>query len=114
MTLLYKINQLVQMEAKDPLTRRKYTVNMASVDATNDATTKDTGFLQSRTISSIVVTTPTGITLVSSSNTTTSFTLEVSGGTANSNYEFDVLVTLSTSEVENVTVSIQIRDAGLN
>ncbi len=107
-----KINQLIEIEAKHPLARRVYTINLASADGTNDGSSSDTGFLQGRTISGIVVDTPSGVTLEASSNTTTTFTLDISGGTANTRPEFDVLVTLSTSEIENVTIILPIIDVG--
>lgn len=106
------INILIEVEQKDPLTRRIYTINLASPDGTNDGSASDTGFLQSRTISSIAVTTPAGITLIGSSNTTLLFTLTVSGGTAGIRYEFDVLVTLSTGEFENMTIVVPVVDVG--
>jgi hypothetical protein len=109
-----EINQLIELEQKDPLTRRIYTINLASPDGTNDGGASDTGFLQSRTISSVAVTTPSGITLVASSNTTLLFTLTISGGTADTRYEFDVLVTLSTAEVENITIIVPVVDVGSN
>ena len=114
MSLVYDINDPVVMVEKHPSGRRNYIVNMASPDGTNDASTSDTGFLQSRTISSISVTTPSGITLESSSNTTTTFTLEASGGSNDTDYEFDIDVTLSTSEIEPVTVIIPVKDPGRN
>jgi hypothetical protein len=109
-----KINQLIEVEEKHPVSRRIYTINLASSDGTNDGSADDTGFLQTRTISSISVTTPSGITLVSSANDTKTFTLEVSGGTADTRYEFDVAVTLSTSEIENVTIVVPVMDVGSN
>ena len=105
-----EINQLIELEAKHPSTRRIYTINLASADGTNDASGSDNGFLQSRTISSISVSTPSGVTLVSSSNTTKVFTLEISGGTEDTRYEFDVTVTLSTGEIENVTIVLPVQD----
>jgi hypothetical protein len=105
-----EINQLIELEAKHPATRRIYTINLASSSGLNDASSSDTGFLQGRTIASIAVTTPAGITLNSSSNTTKTFTLEISGGTVNTRYEFDIAVTLSTAEIENVTVVIPVKD----
>lgn len=105
-----EINQLIELETKHPATRRKYTINLASPDGTNDGGSTDTGFLQGRTITGIAVTTPAGITLVSSSNTTKLFILEISGGTTNTRYEFDVLVTLSTGEFENVTLVVPVKD----
>lgn len=105
-----EINQLIELEAKHPATRRKYVINLASPSGLNDGSSSDTGFLQGRTISSIAVTTPAGITLVSSSTTTKLFNLEVSGGTVNTRYEFDVLVTLNTGEFENVTLVVPVKD----
>lgn len=108
-TLTYEIGQVVEMPPKHPDGVRIYTVNMAHTDGTtNDASTTDKGFLQSRTISSISVaaSSPAGLTLDSSGNTTLAFTLTVSGGTDLQVYDFDVDVTLSTSEVEPVIVRI--------
>lgn len=104
-----QITELFVMAAKHPDGSRPYTVNLASEDGTNDGGTSDTGFLQSLTVSSISVSTPTGITLDSSSNTTKAFTLTVSGGSIGVNYDFDVDVTLSDSNVEPVMVRIPVK-----
>jgi len=110
-TLTYDINQVVLFARKHPDATRALTVNMADQDGTtNDAGATDTGFLQSRTISSISVSTPSGITLDSNSNTTLAFTLNVSAGTDQAEpYDFDVDVTLSTGEVEPVIVRFFVR-----
>lgn len=114
-TLTYSINELVEFPHKHPGATRALTVNMASPDGTNDGSSNDTGFLRSRTISSTVSTEPGGITLADTGDyTTKTFTLTVSGGTANNDYEFDVTVTLSTGEIEPVTVVIPVRDPGSN
>ena len=114
MTTTYKINDRVYLPAKHPSTTRAYTVNLASEDGTNDASTSDTGFLQARTISSISVTTPSGITLSSSANDTKTLTLNVAAGTNNTDYEFDIAVTLSTGKIEYITVIVPVRDPGSN
>ena len=105
----YRIGEVVTVDPTHPDNTRTYTVNMVSEDGTNDASSSDTGFLQSRTISSIAVTTPSGITKDSDSNTTTTFSLTVSGGTDGSDYDFTVACTLSDSDVENVVVRIPVR-----
>ena len=111
------ITNPIVMPAKHPDGTRTVTVNLADQDGTtNDASAADTGFLQGRTISSISVTTPSGITLDSSSNTTLAFSLVVSGGTADTPegtfYDFDVDVTLSSSDVEPVIVRIPVKVQG--
>jgi hypothetical protein len=107
----FQITEIVAMPAKHPDGSRAYTVNLASSDGTNDASTSDTGFLQSRTISSIAVaaSVPTGLTIDSSSNTTLAFTLNLSGGSQGKDYTIDVDVTLSTSFIEPVVVQIPVR-----
>ncbi len=109
-----KINQLIQLEDKHPGARRIYTVNLASPDGTNDGSSSDIGFLQGRTITGIVVTKPSGITLENSTNDTTTFTLDISGGVAGTPYEFDTVVTLSTAEIEPVTLVLPVTDVGNN
>jgi hypothetical protein len=107
-----KINQLIEVEHKHPGTRRAYTINLASSDGTNDGSADDSGFLQTRTISSISVDMPAVLTLEASANDTTTFTLDISGGTADTRPEIDVLVTLSSAEIENVTIIVPITDVG--
>jgi hypothetical protein len=103
-----QMTELFEVAKKHPDGSRAYVINLASEDGTNDASGTDTGFLQSRTISSIAVTAPTGITLDSSTNTTKQFTLNVSGGTDGEPYEFQIDVTLSTGMIEPVIVRIPV------
>lgn len=108
-----KINQLIEIEEKHPSTRRAYTINLASADGINDGSSSDIGFLQGRTISSISIDMPASLTLEASSNTTTTITLDISGGvTTTPRPEIDVLVTLSTNEIENITIILPIVDVG--
>lgn len=119
MTITYSINEKVEMPAKHPATSRLYTVNMATaVSGLNDGSSSDTGFLQGRTIASISVGTPSpsgGLTIAASANDTKTFTLTTgANGDDGKDYEIDVLVTLSTGLVENVTIFIPVRDPGNN
>jgi hypothetical protein len=56
-------------------------------------------FLGVATIASAIVTVETGITKVQQSNTTTSVTVRLSGGTAGAQYTITCQATLSTGEV---------------
>ena len=110
-----KVSDRIYVEPMQISHRRKYTLNLASADGTNDASTSDTGFLQSRTISSVAtITAPTGMTKNSQANDTTTITLDVSSGTSEGDYEWDITVTLSTSETQPFTVIIPVRDPGSN
>lgn len=60
------------------------------------------------TISSVVNTVPAGLTLTSASNTTTTATLKLSGGTAGQSYKVSNRITTSTSQVDERTIIIQV------
>lgn len=108
---VYDIRQNCILPAKHPLTERSYTISLVSSDGTNDGTNDDTGFLQGRTLSSIAVSAQNGITVDSSSNTTTYFTIQFSGGTAGNSYKVNILCTLSTTLKENITVILPVEYA---
>lgn len=105
----YRIGEVVTVDPAHTGDTTTYTINMASEDGTNDASSSDTGFLQSRTISSTSVTTPSGIALDSDTNSTTTFSLTVSGGTDGNDYDFAIACTLSDSDVRTVIVRVPVR-----
>lgn len=81
----------------------------------NDGSSSDTGWLQGRTIASVAaITAPTGMTNNTDSNTTTTITIDMTAGAAVGDFEWDVVVTLSTGEIMPIAVFISIRDNGSN
>lgn len=62
------------------------------------------------TVASAVVTVPSGITLVSSANDTTSVTARVSGGTTGTTYLIECLATISDGQKKSKSLNLTIRD----
>ena len=110
-----KPNLLIEFEPMNKADRTIFVINGATkTSGLNDASTSDTGWLQSRTISSVgTITAPTGMTKNSQSATTTTITLDVTSIAAG-DFEWDIAATLSTGEIKNLTVIIPVRDPGSN
>ena len=107
-----KPNLLIEFEPMNKADRTIYVINGAASDGTN--LSGGTGWLQSRTISSVgTITAPTGMTKNSQSATTTTITLDVTSVAAG-DFEWDIAATLSTGEIKNLTVIIPVRDPGSN
>ena len=107
-----KPNLLIEFEPMNKADRTIYVINGAASDGTN--LSGGTGWLQSRTISSVgTITPPTGMTLNSQSATTLAITIDVTSSTVG-DFEFDIAATLSTGEIKNLTVAIPVRDPGSN
>lgn len=62
------------------------------------------------TISSVAWTVGAGLTNVATSNTTTTATIRISGGTAGQDYEVACRVTLASGQIDERTLKIQVRD----
>lgn len=88
-------------------------------DGTNSGAQADDGELQGATISSYVITTPSGVTLVSDNKSAvtvrgisyainTCVNLFISGGTANTDYDFVITVTLSDGRVISRTFRLPV------
>lgn len=60
------------------------------------------------TISSVVNTAPPGLTIASSSNTTTAVTIKLSGGTAGQSYKVANRITTSAGQTDERTMIIQV------
>ena len=110
-----KPNLLIEFEPMNKADRTIYVINGATkTSGLNDGSVSDTGWLQSRTISSVAtITAPSGMTKNSQSNTTTTITIDVTS-TVVGYYEWDIAATLSTGEIKNLTVIIPVRDPGSN
>jgi hypothetical protein len=62
------------------------------------------------TIASVVWTVPSGITEEASSETTTTATIQLSGGTAGAAYNIECKITTSTGEIDERTFQIQVEE----
>jgi len=67
-------------------------------------------WLGSDTISSSTVTAPTGLTVDSESNTTTTATVWLSGGTAGEDYDVVNRIITAGGRTEDRTITIQVRE----
>lgn len=93
---------------KDPDATLDYTVNWASEDGTNDGSSSDTGWLQGDTITASTWTVPAGLTRVSDSNTDTTATIFISGGTAGKRYRLTNKITTVGGRIEERTLTITV------
>ncbi|WP_020474238.1 phage fiber-tail adaptor protein [Zavarzinella formosa] len=82
---------------KDPSARKDYQVDWAA-------------WLVSDTISAVVWTVPAGLTNYATSNTTTSATIWLSGGTHGTNYLVTCQITTAGGRIEQQSFTIQCRD----
>lgn len=67
-------------------------------------------WLDSDTISTATTTADTGITIDSTTNTTTAVTVTLSGGTAGENYDVTVHITTAGGLEDDRTIRIQVRE----
>ena len=106
---------------KDPNSVEPYHIIWCSADATNDASTNDTGELQGATISTTTWVVPTGITKSSDNKeqitiqgvtyaASTTTTIWLSGGTAFQDYEVVNRITTSDSRTLDQTLVIRCRE----
>lgn len=111
-----KPNVRIDFEPMNLSDRTIFTINGATASSgLNDGSASDTGWLRGRTISSVgTITAPTGMTKNSQSYTTKTISLDVTSSTTTGDFEWDIQVTLSTSEIKNLTVIIPVRDPGSN
>ena len=91
---------------KDPDAVLDYPINWASSDGTNDGSSSDTGWLQGDTISTATFTVDSGITKDSESNTTTTATVWLSGGTAGQRYTVTCRITTTSGRTEDQSIQI--------
>lgn len=77
-------------------------------NATLDYVINWTSWLAGDTIASSAHTVPTGLTLVSESETTTHTTVWVSGGTAGQKYEIICRITTAAGRIEDRTIELKI------
>jgi len=78
--------------------------------ATLDYTFDFTAWLGTDTIASAVVTTPTGLTEASETNTTTKVTVWLSGGTVGQSYTVTCRITTVAGRVDERSLLIRVRD----
>jgi len=83
---------------KDPDAKLDYTVDWSEWLATGE------------TLSTSTFTVPAGITKVSESNTATTATVRLSGGTASTNYDVINAVTTSSGNEDHRTIRITVRE----
>ena len=113
------MSELYVWPTKDPSDTDWRHVVWCDEDGTISGAADDDGELQGATISSYVITTPSGITLTSDNKSAvtvrgvsyganTCINLLVSGGTDGENYDFIVTVTLSDSRVLSRTFRLPI------
>ena len=94
---------------KDPSAVLDYTFDWA---ASTNGTGTSNWLASDETLSTITITATTGITVDSSSltDTNTSVTVWLSGGTAGTDYEIACKVTTSANRTDERTITIQVRD----
>lgn len=84
---------------KDPDARLDYTIDWAT-----------NGWLGSDTIASVAWTVPTGLTSDANTSTTTTATIWLLGGTANTDYDVACKITTTAGRTDERTIRLQVRN----
>jgi len=111
---------MITVPSKDPQNKEPYFFVWCDADGLNDGSINDHGELQGATISSYVVTVPSGITKDSDAKTAvtihgvvygvnTVVTVWLSGGTDNTNYDILCHVVLSDLRELDMTMRVPVR-----
>lgn len=101
----------VRVFPKDPQSTLDYEIDWANGGA-NDGSATDYGWLQGDTIKTSTWAATTGITVVSSSMTTTKTIVWLSGGTAGSSYEVTNTITTNNTpaRIDQRTIRIEVQE----
>lgn len=94
----------VATHVKDPSAKLDYALNW-----TTYLTDPESGALAD-TISSATWTVPAGLTKVSESNTTTTTTVRISGGTAGTSYEITCHIVLASGQEDERSIAIAVQE----
>lgn len=95
---------------KDPDVIKTLTINWVTpISGLNNGSLNDIGYLQGRTILSSSFIVQSGITNDSDTNTTTSASITLSGGTIGQDYLVTNRISISDGNTEDRTIKVQVR-----